>query len=39
MPKIWNKKPIAVLQAEAAEVEIQELMTHGTFRSKGRYPP
>src|ERR1700682_6840644 len=28
MPKIWNKKPIAILQAEAADVETQELMTH-----------
>jgi basic amino acid/polyamine antiporter, APA family len=29
MPKLWNKKPIAVLQAEAADVATQELMTHG----------
>src|SRR5712692_8517571 len=29
MPKLWNKKPIAVLQAEAADVAMQELMTHG----------
>jgi basic amino acid/polyamine antiporter, APA family len=34
MLKIWNKKPIAVLQAEAAEVEIQELMTHGSVPLK-----
>jgi basic amino acid/polyamine antiporter, APA family len=34
MPKIWNKKPIAVLQAEAAEVEIQGLMTHGSVPLK-----
>src|SRR5260370_3197728 len=34
MPKIWNKKPIAVLQAEAAEIEIQELMTHGNVPLK-----
>jgi hypothetical protein len=34
MPKIWNKKPIAVLQAEAAEVEFQELMTHGSVPLK-----
>ena len=34
MPEIWNKKPIAVLQAEAAEVEIQELMTHGSVPLK-----
>src|SRR5258707_10687556 len=29
MPKLWDKKPIAVLQAEAADVATQELMTHG----------
>jgi hypothetical protein len=29
MPKLWNKKPIAVLQAEAADIATQELMTHG----------
>jgi basic amino acid/polyamine antiporter, APA family len=34
MSKIWNKKPIAALQAEAAEVEIQELMTHGSVPLK-----
>jgi APA family basic amino acid/polyamine antiporter len=28
MPKLWNKKPIAALQAEAADVATQELMTH-----------
>ena len=28
MPRLWNKKSIAALQAEAADVEIQELMTH-----------
>jgi basic amino acid/polyamine antiporter, APA family len=34
MPKIWNRKPIAVLQAEATEVEVQELMTHGSVPLK-----
>src|SRR5258707_3547268 len=34
MSKIWNKKPIAALQTEAAEVEIQELMTHGSVPLK-----
>src|SRR5260370_18306120 len=34
MPKIWNKKPIAVLEAEVAEVEIQERMTHGSVPLK-----
>ena len=29
MPKLWNKKPIAVLQAEAVDVATQQLMTHG----------
>jgi APA family basic amino acid/polyamine antiporter len=29
MPKLWNRKPIAALQAEAAEPATQELMTHG----------
>jgi len=28
MPKLWNKKPIAVLQAEAADPATQELLTH-----------
>ncbi len=27
MPRLWNKKSIAALQAEPADVEIQELMT------------
>jgi APA family basic amino acid/polyamine antiporter len=34
MPKTWNKKPIAALQAEAAEVELQELITHGSVPLK-----
>jgi hypothetical protein len=29
MPKLWNRKPIATLQAEAAIVAMQELMAHG----------
>src|SRR5277367_4734620 len=29
MPRLWDKKPIAALQAEAADVSTQELMTHG----------
>jgi APA family basic amino acid/polyamine antiporter len=29
MMKLWTKKPIAVLQAEAADPATQELMTHG----------
>src|SRR5271167_5048988 len=29
MPRLWDKKPIAVLQAEAADPATQELMTHG----------
>src|SRR6201989_1420410 len=28
MPKLWNKKPIAVLQAEAADPATQELLPH-----------
>jgi basic amino acid/polyamine antiporter, APA family len=27
MPKLWNKKPIAALQAEAADIATQEPMT------------
>src|SRR5271167_767594 len=29
MPRLWDKKPIAVLQAEPADPATQELMTHG----------
>src|ERR1700681_3306752 len=29
MRKLWNRKPIAALQAEAADLATQELMTHG----------
>src|SRR5260370_8250612 len=29
MPKLWNKKPIAVLQAGAVDVATQALRTHG----------
>jgi hypothetical protein len=34
MPKLWNKKPIAVLQAEAADPTTQELLTHGSVPLK-----
>jgi APA family basic amino acid/polyamine antiporter len=34
MPKLWNKKPIAVLQAEAADPATQELLTHGSVPLK-----
>jgi basic amino acid/polyamine antiporter, APA family len=29
MPNFWSRKPIAALQAEAADIATQELMTHG----------
>jgi APA family basic amino acid/polyamine antiporter len=29
MRKLWNKKPIALLQAEAEDVATQQLLTHG----------
>src|SRR6202790_940064 len=29
MPNLWSRKPIAALEAEAADIATQELMTHG----------
>jgi hypothetical protein len=29
MRKLWNKKPIALLQAEAEDVATQQLLAHG----------
>jgi hypothetical protein len=35
MPKLWNKKPIAVLQAEAADPTTQELLMWWTAPAPG----
>src|SRR5215471_3558575 len=34
MSKLWNKKPIALLQTEAADPATQELLTHGSVPLK-----